>query len=511
MKATAARQFFINNFYSILFAITGFIFILMLAHYGGIGLSPDSITYTSVAQSLAKQGRLHQYDDAPFVDFPAGYPFFLSIVFKIFGSDYVHTGVYLNALLFAALLFLCGLAMQRFTYTSALYKMAVLACIALNPGLLEVYSMLWSETLFILLSVLFIMALHTYIQTTGIKNLTVAALIVAVICIVRYAGIAFIAAGGFVLLFMKHTSIKQKIIHLLLFGMIAISLLACNLARNCLAEGFATGEREKSITPLLLNIRYFGIVLCDWLSLQSKNTLPVVLFAIVVIALLAAAVIYHLITQKGKTGFAYLAAVFALVYILFIIITASISRFEPIDSRFISPAFIFMLWALAYWLNRMVTATKRRLKAVSIAGNIIIAVLLMAGEATNSYASYSDIKDYGIPGYTDDDWQLSPTVQFIKAHANGFKPGVEIYSNANDAVYFFTQKHAQQLPHKESPEEIKALFNESDFYIVWFNFTDDNDDVSLKYILHNRPMKLVRKFNDGAVYISDYKTQTSAR
>ena len=146
--------------------------------------------------------------------------------------------------------------------------------------------------------------------------------------------------------------------------------------------------------------------------------------------------------------------------------------------------------------------SSRKTKVAFIVMNIAIAVLLISAEFNNSYASYSDIKDYGIPGYTDDDWRLSPTVQFIRSHTNIFEPGVEIYSNANDAVYFFTKKHAQQLPHKQIPEEINDLLNEEAFYIVWFNLTDDSDDISLNYILKNRPMKVIKRLQDGVIYIT---------
>lgn len=509
MSRSAAKQFFFKNLYIVIIALTGFIFILMLANYGGIGLSPDSITYTSVAKSLAQNGSFHQYDDAPFVDFPAGYPLFLSIIFKISGSDYVHTGMYINAILFAALLFICGLVLQRFTHMPVTYKIAALICIVFNPGLQEVYSMLWSETLFIMLSVLFMIALYEYMQTGNVKNLLFAALVVSIMCIVRYAGIAFIAAGGFIILFMKHISVKQKIIHLLLFASLAVSLLTCNLIRNYLVEGFATGEREKSITPLLSNIYYFGTVLFNWFSLQSTNRLIVILFAIIFIILLIAAVAWHFLTKKNNATPGYISAVFALIYILFIIIAASVSRFERIDSRLITPAFIPLIFTLVYWLNKFAAATRGSMKFICISINIVIAVLLISAEFNNSYASYSDIKDYGIPGYTDDDWRLSQTVQFIQAHSKDFG-ATDIYSNANDAVYFFTQKHAQQLPHKESPEEIKELIDEDTFYIVWFSFTDNDDDVSLKYILQNKPMKIIHQFKDGVVYVTTHNTANNS-
>ncbi len=501
MKFATAQKFVFNNIDSILIAITGFIFILLLAKYGGIGISPDSVTYASVAKNLVAHGKLIEYDEMPYVDFPVGYPVFLSIFFKLFGDDYVHTGTYINALLFAVLILMCGLAMNRFTYTSRLYKIVVLLCILLSPGLLEVYSMIWSETLFIFLAVLFILMLHKYLNTLNISALFAAAFIAATICIIRYAGICVIGVGGFVLLFMKHKTIKQKTVHIILFGLTACSFLVFNLIRNFYALGYLTGEREKSLTSLTGNFNYFGITLYDWLPYAFNHYLPETIFGIAVVLLLGAAVIWHLVTKKHNTSFEYIAATFAFGYISFMIITATVSRFEALNSRLFSPAFIPMLWVLAYWLNKTVIASKGWKRFLVICFNVFIAVFFICNEFIPSYGNYSDIKDYGIPGYTDDDWRLSPTVKYIQRDSV-FRSDFDMYSNANDAVFFFTGRSTQRLPHRQSPDEIKEFNDDDHFYIVWFNLGFDPDIIALKDILKNKPMKLIKQFPDGAVYMT---------
>jgi hypothetical protein len=362
--------------------------------------------------------------------------------------------------------------------------------------------MLWSETLFIFLAVVFILVLHKYLNTLNVSALIVAALIVATICIVRYAGICIIGIGGFVLLFMKHKSIKQKIIHILLFGTIACSLLVFNLIRNYYAQGYLTGEREKSLTSLWGNFKYFGITLYDWLPYAFNHYLPETVFGVAVVLLLGIAVTWHLATKKDNTSFEYIAAVFAFGYISFMILTATVSRFEPLNSRLFSPAFIPMLWVLAYWLNKTVIVSKGRKRFLFIGLNVFIAVFFICNEFIPSYGSYSDIKDYGIPGYTDDDWRLSPTVEYIRSGDSVFRPEYDIYSNANDAVFFFTGHSSQRLPHRQSPSDIKEFFQDDHFYVVWFSLESDPDVIGLKDILKNKRMKLVKQFSDGAVYMT---------
>src|SRR5882672_2703800 len=104
------------------------------------------------------------------MDFPAFYPFFLSTVLFLTGSKIVTIGPVLDGLLFATLIILCGRIMNRFTQVTRTYKFLLLVFIVLSPCLLEVYSMIWSETLYILLSILFIIVAHGYFQTHSMRG-----------------------------------------------------------------------------------------------------------------------------------------------------------------------------------------------------------------------------------------------------------------------------------------------------------------------------------------------------
>jgi hypothetical protein len=319
---------------------------------------------------------------------------------------------------------------------------------------------------------------------------------------VRYAGVVVIMVGGFVLLFMKHASIKQKILHLLLFGSISVSLLVCNLVRNYYVQGFLTGQREKSLTSLHNNLSYFGTVIYDWLPDLFNHHLPELILGISIMVLLAAAVLWHVISKKDKNSFEYIASVYAFVYSTMIIIIATISRFETLDSRFFSPAFIPMLWVLAYWLNKLVVSSKKRLKILFVSSTIAIAVFFIYTEFNSSFSTYNDIKDYGIPGYTDDDWRLSPIIQYLKSHSGSFRKDYEIYSNGNDAVFFFTNHMAQQLPHKQFPKDVRDFYNDDHFYLVWINLSNNNDYITLKEVFQHKSLKLVSRVQDGAIYIT---------
>ncbi len=219
------KSFFLSgNKDSIPAAIAGFGLIQLLSRHGGIGLSPDSIVYLSTAGNIHDHGVINDYTNQPMMDFPAFYPLFLSGLIFLTGRSVVAFGPVLDGLLFGLLIWLCGWMMNRFSRSSRWYKWPVLVFILLSPCLLEVYSMIWSETLFLVLSVLFMIGCHRYFERHSIPSLLLIAVIAGLSCVTRYAGLSIIAMGG--LLMLCDGRLRwgaRKIGHMLLFGVVAIS------------------------------------------------------------------------------------------------------------------------------------------------------------------------------------------------------------------------------------------------------------------------------------------------
>jgi hypothetical protein len=162
------------------------------------------------------------------MDFPAFYSIFLSGIQFLTGRTPLQTGPILNGLLFGLLIFLCGWLMEQFTVRSKTYKWILLSCIVLSPCLLEVYCMIWSETLFLLLILVFIIYARRYFRSHTVRALLPIAIIAALACVTRYAGISLILTGGGLIFCDRDLPWKKKIGHLFLFGLIACSLLALN-------------------------------------------------------------------------------------------------------------------------------------------------------------------------------------------------------------------------------------------------------------------------------------------
>jgi hypothetical protein len=495
---------YLYNLDSLIAAIVGFIVIYLFTKYSGVGISPDSIMYASTATNIQAHGSLLTFNKGPLVFFPVFYPFFLAVIQFITRIDPIDAGAVINATLFAAVIFTSGWIMEKFISRSRIYKWLILIAIILSPGLLEIYTYLWSETLFIFEILLFVIAYWRYLQTHSAKALVWVAAITAISCITRYAGVTVVGAGGLMLLLDNQLTIKKKIGHILLFGVVAVSLLAGNLVMNSINSGLSTGTRYPSLTPFADNLYYFGTVICDWGSL-GKAAYP---YAAVVTSVVLLALIGILLWKafKGRiNSYENVVIAFAIVYGLFIVISASISRYERINSRLLSPMFIPLLIACTSWVPDVLRLVKSKAKYALAGVAIILMLAFEYSTALTDYQRYDDEHDYGVPGYSDDDWNKSEFIVYLRHHQNIFKPGIPIFTDADEAVYFFTRMSSTVIPHKASPADVQKFYAQKRFYLIWFDNLYNTELINLPEIMKNKKLVRIGGAKEGEVYYYDGK------
>jgi len=490
---------FFKTYDTLIASAVGFYMIYLYTKYSGIGISPDSIMYTSAARNLHLHGSLITFNNTYITDFPVFYPFFLWIVLTITGVDPIAAGPVLNGLLFATLIFLSGWIIQRYRSAPWLYKWLMLPAIVLSPALLDIYTYLWSETLFILIFLFFIIACRQYLVEHSLPTLLVFAGVAALSSITRYAGVTLIGTGGFLMLLDRALPLKKKIRHIIIYGVAASSMLALNLLRNAMTTNRLTGPREASVTPFMENLHYFGTVMCDWAGFSEKLYPFATPIAIILFIALMIVVAFNYFERSIRT-YENLVATFTLLYGLFIVVSSSISRYERINTRLLAPIFIPMLLTCTYWAIAFVRMIRPKWRYVVVP----VFVLLMLGfsyqELTADMQRYDDENDYGVPGYSDDSWNTSPFAAYLKANKHIFKPGIPIYSDANEALYFLSGTYAKLLPHRYFKSDIQKFYGLKHYYLVWFPAMDNPELISLKDILQVKKLTLLKQFKDGAIY-----------
>jgi hypothetical protein len=473
-------------------------FIYLFTRASGIGISPDSVNYESAASNIRNHFSFTDFNGHPLVDFPLGYPSFLALVSWITGISVLHVAPVVNCFLISGIIFLTSIIIDSFQHRSKWYKIAILSLIACSPCLLEIYAMLWSETLFLFLTLLFIVLLKNYFGTYSAVSLLPAALVVAVALVTRYAGITLLGTGLFMIFFNGEIPLARKIKHLLLFTLTGISLVVANLARNQQAAGHTTGVREKALRTVSDNFEQAGGVVSEWLPFLGGHETTATYIFIVLLLIGTAILVYRLLQQQYFVFTETIVTCYFIVYAVFIIIIASISRFEDLSARLLSPLYIPMLLMATSWVAGSV---KRSIKIK----RIILCIVLFVVYASFHYhhyqlnaAAWEGIKDSGMPGYAEGSWRESAAVAMVRA--NKHKLTQPVYANANDAVYFLTGIHATALPHKEIQKEIDAFLQHPSFYVIWFNNGDNPDLVSLDFIKQHKKLVSVTEAENGAIY-----------
>jgi MFS family permease len=454
-----------------------------------------------VASSIHDHGTVTDFNKDPMMDFPAGYPVFLSGVMFVTGRDTLQFGPVLNALLFAAVIYLCGWLMERFSFRSKWYKWILLSLIVLSPCLLEVYSMIWSETLFILLLLLFILVSRRYFLSHTVRALLAMGLITGLACVTRYAGVTFIGAGGLLLLCDPGLRRGRKIRHILLFGLVSCVPLVINLYRNKQVTGTLTGFREKGVTSLSANLHDLGAVFCSWLPVPGNHYALAWWLGLLWILVFIVAYAVRLMRKERLFSYENIATLYFIVYAVFILFSATVSRFQPLDSRLLSPLFIPWLWGSTCWIPVWTAAWPSIKRIGAVFAVAVAAIAMQTGQLMTDYETWDGVKYAGIPGYTEDGWRNSETMRYVRENKQKLRAGATLYSNATEGIWFLAGLHADMIPHKDFAADIKEFLAEDHFYVIWFNDSINPDLLPLDSIARHKTLSSVQTFSDGATYL----------
>ena len=499
-------RLFKSNIDSLLAALLGMCLVLLLTKHSGLGISPDSIYYISAADSFLAGHGFYQFDEKPFVMFPVFYPFVLSIVKLVVGNGFLNAAPYFNAILFGVLIFLSGIILEKSNHVKWV-KWIVLIIIALSPSLLEVYTMLWSETLFIVEILFFIFISNAYFETNQTKHLIMMAMISAIAADTRLAGVSLIATGGLLVLFNANLNVLHRWKHAFMYGLISVSLFVINLLRNAHLSQTLTGNRQKGITPFIENLKYYGLVLSDWLPFSKWTSSFPVLLGGLFLSLIAFVFVYRWVHRLAHNHYEKVSVAFTLMYSLFMLAVATISRFETINNRLLAPFYIPCILTLSFYVVSAIKWAKAKQMKWSLAlVFVLLSLQTFAQYIRMDKASFEEYNQGGIGGYSDDDWFISSgLLNYLKQNPSFFTAGKTIYSNAAHAIYFKTKQHAQILPERKYQNLVHSFNTLPSQILIWFNNEDNLEVLTLEEVQKTKNLQIIGKFNDGVIYLCTSK------
>jgi 4-amino-4-deoxy-L-arabinose transferase-like glycosyltransferase len=489
-------------------AALGVAIVLVATSRYGPGVTPDSINYEAAARSLVAGTGLQRFDGTPFVHWPPLYPLLLAAFVRV-GLDPLTGARILNALVFGGLVLVFARSFRDYQNERSLW-LAGTGWMVLSRPLLFVSIMAWSEPLFVLFTVLGVLALIRYLKDPRRATLLWAAVVAALACLTRYMGIALVLAGV-ILMMGRARSVSRKIAlgHAASFGVLPILPLAAWLFRNYSLTSTLAGERAASVTGLGESLAQAADILSRWFywhKFSAAGTLTIV-------ALLLAAVGFAWRAGGGRARRRVSArrtdvlpwVVFALVYLGLLLLLSATVTIDRISDRLLSPVYVPALLLLVLALGFAAaglreapfgSAVSRAVLRYGLLGVCALYLYYPVGQVAEDVALW---RREGAGGFNTVEWRESPTMRRAK---NLPLDGTRIYSNAPDAVFFLTGRKTERTPTRGTRIEAlqDTLSSEGVVYLVWFNAMKRPFLTDLDELVRELPATRIAALEDGAIF-----------
>ncbi len=493
MKATS-RNAWIFYVFLICAGLAGAgLVIASISHYGP-GLTHDSTAYIFAAKSLL-QGEGFQYFGypSPFIQWPPLYPLLLAAA-GFFGIGSLTASGAINSAAFGMIIAFAGF----WLYTRSRYKPAAVwgvLILVFSLPLIQVSQYLWTEALFILFYILFYVSFENYIKKQSFGYLASAGFFTALALMDRYAGVTIVLAAAVFLIFQRK-SFSKRISDIFAYGVISCLPFALWIARNYLVSSTLLGVRIPSTYGLALNIKRSVDSVLTWIrpdailrsilpgtALKSfmvfSVLLPVVIFLAFAVSHISGLSKKSLARDGGSSAGQWdsryfsirFQAVFAAIYTVYLLASATKVLFEPINSRYLSPLYIpfiiFLLPAADIIAERMRTKLASPLWKCAVA---IVAGLFLVYPALNTAAAVINSSENGAGGYSTKAWQENKLIAYMLQNPNNGT----YYSNNADIAAALTGIRTFYPPKKEGPymygpEQFKKAVEEDESSVlVWF-------------------------------------------
>jgi hypothetical protein len=241
----------------------------------------DPVAYISTARSLANGQGLGYYEaGANFKAFTIQPPFYsmaLSIL-GLFKINLVAGARWLNIFTFVASIFIAGWIFFRYSRAPALGIIAS-ALMCAFPYMVQMFSSAYSEPLFILLFLSSGLCLLAYLQKEKLSILLISALVVGLIPVTRYAGIAMVIAAGLSILLLSSGKAWSRVKKSILFVFVASLPILVWLVWVYFSTAHTIGGRILGVNwgGLAAQFQAFRGIFMDtvwkWVPFQKNNAL----------------------------------------------------------------------------------------------------------------------------------------------------------------------------------------------------------------------------------------------
>ena len=458
----------------------------------GIGLQADSIGYLPAARNLAAGNGLVMASGWPLALWAPLFPV-LTAIPGFFGLDALPAASLVNAAAIGGLVFVAGWRLRRSgggTLPAVWGTLAVLLSIPINQQGYQAVS----EPVFLLFTMLALAQAERFLDGGKRSALVWAGVFTALACLARYIGISIIITVVLLLL-LNSDRRAERAKNAAWYAVIPVVVLGAWMVRNWLLTGFVTGNRPAADKTVVDNVTAAGEVLASWAlpgAWSEGNLLVVGVLALVVLAPAVGAGVLAVrhYRQLGRLrGDLTVPVTFALIYIVLLVASGSVTLLAELDHRLMAPAYVPLVFAaaamLGWWLRRNAadaavghrrnasdTAVGQRrgrmagaLRLAPVVGLFLWLVYPAAANAVDLQRTITE----GTGQYSNARWVDADLLEYMAEHLEGLEYG-RLHSNNEQLPYFHAGVPAVFLPHDRS--ELYRIYQNrtatEGIYVAWF-------------------------------------------
>lgn len=408
----------------------------------GIGVSPDSVTYLDAGNNFYEQLALTARGNT-LTHYPPLYP--LLLAGTRLGTDSTLVGArWLNILMLGASIVLVYIMILRVTDAQYWSLIGTILFVVMVP-IIYVHLWVWSEPLFIFLTLATLLMLDLYLLQGNVLVLLALATLISLATLTRYAGLFLIPVAAVVLLLDHHMPMRKRLVFsgvFALVGMLPVSLWL--IGTSVMGDGVA--NRTFMIHFIEMERIKQGLhTISNWFIPDRAQMLlndgPLELVTGVGVISLLYIVGRNPGIDKTRHGSRLLTILVlsSCMYVIFLLI--SISTFDaatPLDNRILSPLVPFLV-------TMTMSLTCHSRLSSKIFRFVLYALLLTAFlvNARRTIIIAQSAYTTGL-GYSGQIWASSALIDAI----GSYSPSVPVYSNGSDVIYFYTGRVVQRIPAK---------------------------------------------------------------
>jgi len=455
MKTSALNNFSQKKYLTTVIILTASLLSVILILFStrwGPGISPDSITYLFSAENIAAgKGFSVSFEEGeftPVTHYPPLFPLALSFFCKL-GSNSLHAASILNSSLFFFTVLLCGLLIYKNT-SSLFYSVICQILITTFLDFQVIHAMVWSEPLFLFLSLLVIFTFTSYLEKGNMAFLVMASLFSCLAFMTRYAGLGLILACLCSILLIEQSAWKVRIRNFIIFLFLNLIPALIWSLRNASLTGNAFNRKWNFQLlsgfefKLALNTFSRWILPPGYPSTFSSIIFPILLTALIVLIFILLFKSNSLSQTEGifpqKILFKFLTVyILSYLYVLvfsFMLLDASI----PFGYRMLSPLYIPFFLTLSLSAFFLLKSPLKLASPLKIFFSVAL-ILFCFSYFFTSLKFVSECFENGI-AMNSRKWHESKIIVKIK----NLPTGIPIYTNGRNILYYHTGRRIKSIP-----------------------------------------------------------------